>query len=145
MLENITPDFVKLVLFVLIVMPVAYRNHVTSQISNRSNIAVLVSGMAVAALVQWLAGQPISLPVGTWALTAAGVFAFFVVSGGGLNAGVAKFFIALVPWFSLPTYMMVLVAGCLVTAAVAKLGKGSAQVAPPLFAVGLLFLLPGVI
>lgn len=144
-MESITPDLVKLVLFVLIVMPVAYRNHVTSKITNRSNIAVLLSGMAVAALVQWLAGQPISLPVGTWALTAAGILALFVVSGGGLNAGVAKFFIALVPWFSLSTYLMVVVVGCLVTAVVAKLGKGSAQIAPPVFATGLLFLLPGII
>ena len=143
MFAHLTPDILKLFLFIIIVLPAAYRNYTTSRISNSSNIAILVCGMAAAALVQWLAGQPISLPVGTWVLTAIGVFAIFVVSGGGLNGGIAKFLIALVPWFSLPSYLMVVTMGFLIAAVVAKLGRGSAQVVPPFFAIGLLFLLPG--
>jgi len=121
--------------FVLAAAPLVIEgvNHWTA--GNRSN-AILFGGgvmMALAALAFGQASFSWSA-LGFGVVIAAGLLA--VAASGAISGGVAKTCIALLPWFSIGTWLGVFTAGMLLAAVLGFAFRRDVLVAPPMAAAG---------
>jgi hypothetical protein len=138
---GMTAATIKLGFLMLGLAPVLIDNIRTGMLKNGLVGALFVAGVAVAFFGPAIGAPPLMLSafVG-WVLVGAlllGAAAFGVVSGG-----VAKFLIALLPWFSFGDYLLVFTAGMLLTTLVGYITKRNALIVPPMmaaaFTIGLL-------
>jgi|GEM_PF-2879307 len=84
--------------FILLLMPVLVENLKSGRLTNAHNAMVFLGGVALLVAERLLADPSMSLPWGLW-----GAVILLVMLSAGLGAvpgGVAKFLIALLPWFT---------------------------------------------
>jgi hypothetical protein len=121
--------------FVLAAAPLVIEGIRHGSAGNVSNAILFGIGVAVAMAAYALDygsfawsefGLGVLLAVGLLGAAAAGV----------ISGGVAKSCIALLPWFSIGTFVWVLTAGMLIAALVGLVTKRNALIAPPLAASG---------
>jgi hypothetical protein len=128
---------VKMALFTLAIMPALIVNLKTGQAKNRDSAILLVVGVLVAIFGTYFGLDPLKLStvIGWFALA---VLMLAAAAFGGVSGGVAKFMIALLPWFALGDYVSLMIVGGFLTAGIAMLNSGkTAPVVAPMAASGL--------
>jgi hypothetical protein len=134
------PLIVKIAGFVLAILPLMIDNLRTGQAANRNNLILLLSGISMLVLdraMGW-SDQPL-LASGGWII--AGMAILFVVHRIiGIPPGVAKTLMALLPWFTVERYLVVVTAGLLVTALVGFITRRDAPAVPSLMVAGVVIL-----
>ena len=134
------PLIVKTAGFVLAILPLLIDNLRTCRVTNGNNLILLLGGLAMLVLDRAMGWSDRSLmESGVWIIAGAAVLLVLVPLGGG-PFGVAKTLIALLPWFSVDGYLVMVSAGLLVAALIGYAKRRDAQVVPPLAAVGVFVL-----
>lgn len=132
-----TPELIKLGLLMLTMTPLLVANLRSGNVPNLLVGLLLACGIAIAVLgpsfgtEPFVASSPLWWAAGSVLLLAAAIFRV-------VSAGVAKFLIALIPWYSLEQYLIVFTLGMFLAAAIGKLGGSSrALVIPPVMCAAL--------
>ena len=134
------PLIVKLAGFLLAILPLMIDNLRTGRATNGNNLILLLGGLAMLVLDRAVGWSDRSLLAsGGWIV--AGMAVLFVVHGMiGVPSGVAKTLIALLPWFTVGSYLVVVAAGLLVTALIGFVTRRDAPVVPSLMVAGVFVL-----
>ncbi|WOH66433.1 hypothetical protein [Bradyrhizobium sp. BWA-3-5] len=134
------PLTVKLAGFVLAILPLMIDNLRTGRATNGNNLILLLGGLATLVLDRAMGWSDRSLmKSGGWII--AGMAILFVVHRMiGVPSGVAKTLMALLPWFTVESYLVVVTAGLLVTALIGYVTRRDAPVVPSLMAAGILIM-----
>lgn len=127
---------IKLGLLMLASIPLLLYNLRTGNVKDALIGAILATGVIVAFFGRQIGAAPstFSTVIG-WVLTAV-----CLVGGAllfGAPGGIAKFLIALLPWFPMGDYLMVIVIGMLLTVVVCLVTRRSAAIVPPTMAASL--------
>jgi hypothetical protein len=134
-------EFIKLCLLMLVFCPLLVTNLRTGLVKNGMLTAMFFVGVLIAFFGSTFGAEPLKLsaPIG-WILTAAlllGVAAYGIVPGG-----IAKFLIALLPWFPLHDYLFVITIGMGLATLIGYASSRKALIVPPIMlsalAVGLM-------
>ena len=134
------PLTVKLAGFVLAIRPLMIDNLRTGSATNGNNLILLLGGLATLVLDRAMGWSDRSLMTsGGWII--AGMAILVVVHRMiGVPSGVAKTLMALLPWFTVESYLVVVTAGLLVTALIGYVTRRDAPVVPSLMAAGILIM-----
>ena len=134
------PLVVKLAGFVLAILPLMIDNLRTGRATNGNNFILLLGGVAMLELDRAMGWSDRSLlSSGGWII--AGMAVLFVVPRMvGIPSGVAKTLMALLPWFTVESYLVVVTAGLIVTALIGFVTRRDAPVVPPLVVAGVVIL-----
>ena len=134
------PLTVKLAGFVLAIRPLMIDNLRTGSATNGNNLILLLGGLATLVLDRAMGWSDRSLMTsGGWII--AGMAILLVVHRMiGVPSGVAKTLMALLPWFTVESYLVVVTAGLLVTALIGYVTRRDAPVVPSLMAAGILIM-----
>ena len=137
---DMLPLIVKLAGFLLAILPLMIDNLRTGRATNGNNLILLLGGLAMLVLDRAVGWSDRSLLAsGGWII--AGMAVLFVVHGLiGVPSGVAKTLIALLPWFTVGSYLAVVAAGLLVTALIGFVTRRDAPVVPSLMVAGVFVL-----
>jgi hypothetical protein len=134
------PLIVKLAGFLVAILPLLIDNLRTGRATNANNLILLLGGLAMLILDRAMGWSDRSLLAsGGWII--AGMAILFVVPRIiGIPSGVAKTLMALLPWFTLESYLVVVTAGLLVTALIGYVTRRDAPVVPSLTVAGVFIL-----
>lgn len=134
------PLIVKLAGFLLAILPLMIDNLRTGRATNANNLILLIGGLAMLVLDRAMGWSDRSLLAsGGWIL--AGMAILLVVHRLiGVPSGVAKTLMALLPWFTVESYLVVVTAGLLVTALIGFATRRDAPVVPSLMVAGVFVL-----
>lgn len=127
---------IKLGLLMLAFIPLLIYNLRTGNVKDALIGAILATGVIVAFFGPQIGAAPLTLStlIG-WALTTVCLVGAALLCGA--PGGIAKFLIALLPWFSVGDYLMVIVIGMFLTVAVCLVTRRSAAIVPPMMAASL--------
>jgi hypothetical protein len=130
------PLIVKLAGFLLAILPLMIDNLRTGRATNGNNLILLLGGLAMLVLDRGMGWSDRSLLAsGGWII--AGMAVLLVVPRMiGIPSGVAKTLMALLPWFTMANYLVVVAAGLLITALIGFVTRRDAPVVPPLMVAG---------
>jgi hypothetical protein len=132
-----SPLLIKTALFALAILPALIVNLKTGQAKNRDNAILFVAGVLVAIFGSYVGLDPLKLStvIGWFGLA---VLMLAAAAFGVVSGGVAKFMIALLPWFALGDYVALIIVGGFLTAGIAALKSGkTAPVIAPMAASGI--------
>jgi hypothetical protein len=134
------PLIVKLAGFLLAVLPLMIDNLRTGRATNGNNLILLLGGLAMLALDRAMGWSDRSLLAsGGWII--AGMAVLLVIHPLiGVPSGVAKTLMALLPWFTVANYLVVITAGLLITALIGFVTRRDAPVVPSLMVAGVFIL-----
>ena len=134
------PLIVKLAGFLLAILPLMIDNLRTGRATNANNFILMLGGIAMLVLYRTMGWSDRSLLAsGGWII--AGMAVLLVVHRMiGIPSGVAKTLMALLPWFTVESYLVVVTAGLLITALIGYVTRREAPVVPSLVAVGAIIL-----
>jgi hypothetical protein len=134
------PLIVKLAGFLLAILPLMIDNLRTGRATNGNNLILLLGGLAMLVFDRAMGWSDRSLLAsGGWII--AGMAVLLVVPRMiGVPSGVAKTLMALLPWFTVESYLVVVTAGLLVTALIGYVTRRDAPVVPPLVVAGVFIL-----
>ncbi|MBR0824909.1 hypothetical protein JQ596_05125 [Bradyrhizobium manausense] len=134
------PLIVKLAGFLLAILPLLIDNLRTRRATNGNNLILLLGGLAMLALDRGTGWSDRSLLAsGVWIIAGAAVLLVVVPSIGG-SYGVAKTLIALLPWFTMESYFIVVSVGLFAAAAIGYATRRDAPVVAPLTLAGVFVL-----
>lgn len=134
------PLTVKLAGFVLAILPLTIDNLRTGRATNGNNLILLLGGLAMLVLDRAMGGSDRSLLAsGGWILVGMAVL-LVVHKMIGIPSGVAKTLMALLPWFTVESYLVVVTAGLLVTALIGFTIRRDAPAVPALMVAGVVVL-----
>ena len=121
---------VQLGLLMLSLLPLLVTNMRHGTVPNPWLAMLLIVGLGVAAFGDMSGAEPLTYGTPIWWI--AGVVTILGLSVlGVVPGGVAKFLIALIPWFELKDYLLLVTFGMLLAGAIAKLTKRNAPIVPP--------------
>ena len=134
------PLIVKLTGFLLSILPLTIDNLRTGRATNRNNLILLLGGLAMLVLDRAMGWSDRSLlESGGWII--AGMAVLLVIHRMiGVPSGVAKTLMALLPWFTVANYLVVITAGLLITALIGFVTRRDAPVVPSLMVAGVFIL-----
>jgi hypothetical protein len=134
------PLIVKLAGFLLAILPLMIDNLRTGRATNGNNLILLLGGLAMLVLDRAVGWSDRSLLAsGGWII--AGMAILFVVHRMiGVPSGVAKTLMALLPWFTVEGYLVVVTAGLLITALIGFVTRRDAPAIPSLVVAGVVIL-----
>jgi len=137
---DMLPLIIKLAGFLLAILPLLIDNLRTGRATNANNLVLLLGGLAMLVLDRAMGWSDRSLLASVeWII--AGVAVVFVVHRMiGVPGGVAKTLMALLPWFSLEGYLVVVAAGMLITLLMSYVTRRDAPSVPFLTVAGVLVL-----
>src|SRR5262249_42739388 len=107
------PHIVKLAGFLLAVLPLLIDNLRTGRVTNGNNLIVLFGGLAMLVLDRAMGWSNQSLLASGGWIIAGMVILLVVIQMTGQPFGVAKTLMALLPWFTIESYLIVFSAGLL--------------------------------
>ena len=117
-------------LLMLSLLPLLVTNMRHGTVPNPWLAVLLIVGLGVAAFGDMSGAEPLNYGTPIWWI--AGVVTILGLSVlGFVPRGVAKFLIALIPWFEFENYLLLLACGMLLAGAIAKLTKRNAPIVPP--------------
>lgn len=108
------PLVVKLIVFALAISPQLILNLRTGAVKNSYNALIFVAGLVFALLEREAGSNPASLLVAISWLAAALIVVMALHAAGIVPGGIGKTLIALMPWFSIADYLIVVVAGFMI-------------------------------
>ena len=121
---------VQLGLLMLSLLPLSVTNMRYGTVPNPWLAVLLIVGFGVAAFGDMSGAEPLTYGTPIWWI--AGVVTILGLSVlGVVPGGVAKFLIALIPWFEFENYLLLVACGMLLAGAIAKLTKRNAPIVPP--------------
>ena len=127
---------IKLGLLMLVFVPLLIYNLRTGDVATALLGAMLAIGVLAALFGPYLGAAPITLTsVVGWALVALLLLALGVA--GVVPGGIAKFLIALLPWFALDDYLFVVAVGMVLAAIIGWMTGKNALIVPPIMAASL--------
>jgi hypothetical protein len=134
------PLIVKLAGFLLAILPLLIDNLRTCRATNGNNLILLAGGLAMLVLDRAMGWSDRSLLAsGGWII--AGMAVLFVLHQiTDFPSGVAKTLMALLPWFTVDSYLLVVMAGFFATAAIGYVMRREAPVVPALTVAGVVIL-----
>ncbi|WFU16999.1 hypothetical protein [Bradyrhizobium sp. CB3481] len=134
------PLIVKLAGFLLAILPLMIDNLRSGRATNGNNLILLLGGLAMLILDRAMGWSDRSLLAsGGWII--AGMAILLVVHRMiGVPSGVAKTLMALLPWFTVANYLVVITAGLLITALTGFVTRRDAPVVPSLMVAGVFIL-----
>jgi len=135
------PLIVKLAGFLLAILPLLIDNLRTGRATNGNNLILLLGGLAMLVLDRAMGWSDQSLLASAgWII--AGMAILFVLHLRIIDfpGGVAKTLMALLPWFTIESYLTVVSAGLLLAGLVGYATRRDAQVVPPLVIAGIVVL-----
>ncbi|MBR0758539.1 hypothetical protein JQ604_40700 [Bradyrhizobium jicamae] len=134
------PLMVKLAAFLLASFPLLIDNLRTGNATNGNNLILLLGGLAMLVLDRVMGWSDQSLLTSAcWIFAGAAILLVLVPLGGG-PFGVAKTLIALLPWFTVEGYLLVVTAGFLIAGAIGYVARRDAPVVVPLMVAGVFVL-----
>jgi hypothetical protein len=127
---------IKLGLLILASIPLLIYNLRTGGVKNALIGAILATGVIVAFFGPQIGAAPLTFfTLLGWVLAAVCLVGAAILCGA--PGGIAKFLIALLPWFSIGDYLMVIVIGMFLTVVVCLITRRSAAIVPPMMAASL--------
>jgi len=137
---DMLPLIIKLAGFLLAILPLLIDNLRTGRATNANNLILLLGGLAMLVLDRAVGWSDRSLLAsGGWII--AGMAIVLVVHRMiGVASGVAKTLMALLPWFTVEGYLVVVTAGLLITALIGYVTRRDAPVVPFLTVAGVFIL-----
>jgi len=126
--------------FLLAILPLMIDNLHTGRATNLNNFILLFGGILMLVLYRTMGWSDRSLLVsGGWII--AGIAVLFLVHGMiGIPSGVAKTLMALLPWFTVESYLVLITAGLLATALIGFITRRDAPAVPSLMFAGVVIL-----
>lgn len=126
----------KLGLLMLAFVPLLIYNLRTGAVANALLGAMLAIGIVAAFFGPYLGAAPITVAtlVG-WALAA--LLLLGLAFAGVVPGGIAKFLVALLPWFPMGDYLFVVAVGMVLTAVIGRMTGKNALIVPPMMAASL--------
>ncbi|KRQ97830.1 hypothetical protein [Bradyrhizobium valentinum] len=137
---DMLPLIVKLAGFLLAILPLMIDNLRTGRATNGNNLILLLGGLAMLVLDRAVGWSDRSLLASGGWIIAGGAVLLVVHRMIGVPSGVAKTLIALLPWFAMGSYLVVVTAGLLITALIGFVTRRDAPVVPPLMVAGVFIL-----
>jgi len=137
---DMLPLIIKLAGFLLAILPLLIDNLRTCRATNGNNLILLLGGLAMLVLDRTMGWSDRSLLAsGGWII--GGVAILFVAHQFvDFPSGVAKTLMALLPWFSVDGYLLVVTAGFFLTALIGYATRRAAPVVPALMVAGVVVL-----
>ena len=130
-MEAFHPQLAKAALLFVCFVPLLVANVRRGTVPN-----LLLGILLVAGVVMTIMLGPLTPGMLLW--WGAGFVLFILAAAKGMiPGGVAKLFIALLPWFGLQGYLLVVVIGMVLAAIIGKMRGGNALVVPPMMAAAL--------
>jgi hypothetical protein len=131
-----TIEWLRASAFLFVMLPVLIENLRSGRITNPHNAMIFLVGLALLVTEQLLGEPPVSPPWGLW-----GAVALLVTLSAMLGAvpgGIAKFLIALLPWFTgWEPYLLTATAAFLLCAACGYAMRREAPLIPSFYLAGL--------
>ena len=130
-MDALHPQLVKAAMLFVCFVPLLVANVRRGTVPN-----LLLGILLVAGVVKTVMLSPVTPGMLLW--WGAGFILFlFAAARGMIPGGVAKLFIALLPWFDLQGYLLVVIIGMGLAAIIGKIRGGNARVVPPMMAAAL--------
>lgn len=127
--------WLRLLAFAAAALPALLANLRTDALPNSLSGILLLGGAAAVAAEAFLVPESGTLPLAFWALAAVGLVGLGAF--GAVPAGIAKFLVALLPWFDDPfDYLTVATIGFFLAAALGWLRGGAAPAAAGFYLAG---------
>jgi len=132
-----TPELIKLGLLMLAMAPLLVANLRSGTVPNGLVGLLLTCGIATAVLGPAFGAAPFVTSSLVW-WAAGSVLLLAAAIFRAVSGGVAKFLIALIPWYDFEQYLIVVTLGMFLAAAIGKFGgTGWALIVPPLMSAAL--------
>jgi hypothetical protein len=125
--------------FLIVLLPALIENLRSERITNAHNVLIFLGGAALLIAERLLVATPAALPWVFWMIALLAVLIPTIVRA--VPGGIAKFMIALLPWFaSWESYTITVTAAFFAIAAWGHSRGGQAPVVPGFYAIGLMAL-----